>query len=532
MEQYRILLVDDEEEIRQGIKQKIDWQGLGFIILDDAENGIEAWEKVVNLEPDIVLTDIRMPYLDGLALTERIREHGFDTEVVIFSGFDDFDYAKQAIRLNVIEYILKPVNMEELTEILKKLHTRMDEKLARQRDMQLLQEQYRQLQPILREHFLNDWIGGRIAEEQLEVQLKRFSIDLRPSDRIAVAAIRINWQRSQPVEQEPALLALSVQNIIEERMKSHFRFVTQGQPGEYALIIFMEQQTEIDMLMKQFSLACRACQRALKVAVRVGLSAATREQAAIGEACQEAREALGYESMAGDQYVIYIRDVEGVPKGGLVLQEKEEYALWQAIKFHSDEQIRSIVTELMDRMEAAKLHSSHQQLYLLSIIHSVMKLSLRHDVDTSQIVGREADYLEMVEKLVQAPNRRNFLTNLCMSVSDNIDQDREDTVKDSILEAKEYIQREYQNPDLSVERVCDRLHMSQAYFSTLFKKETGQSYIQYLTELRLSKAVELLETTDDKTYVIGNKVGYPEPNYFSYVFKKRFGVSPSKYRAR
>ncbi|MDD7267795.1 MAG: response regulator [Lachnospiraceae bacterium] len=532
MEHYRILLVDDEEEIRQGIKQKIDWEGLGFVILDDAENGVEAWEKIVTLEPDIVLTDIRMPYMDGLTLTEQIREHGFDTEVVIFSGFDDFDYAKQAIRLGVIEYILKPVNMEELTRILKKLHDKMDEKLGRQRDMQMLQEQYRKLQPLLRESFLHDWICDRVTPQDLTEQLHRFSIDLRPGDRVAVAMTRINWQQSKTGEEDHELLALSVQNIMEERIGRQYRFVSQGHLGEHALILFLEKGNEIDTLMHQLSLACRACQRAMHTVVRVGLSGMSSDQAAIGTAYQEAKEALGYESAAGGQHVIYIRDVEGVPKGALVLQDKEEQALWQAIKFHSDEEIRRLIGELISHMEEAKLHSSHQQLYLLSIINSVMKLSLRHNVDMQQIWGREADYLETIESLMKAQNHQNFLTNLCISVGENINQDREENVKDSILEAKAYIQREYRNPELSVERVCDHLHMSQAYFSTLFKKETGQSYIQYVTELRLNRAIELLDTTDDKTYVIGNQVGYPEPNYFSYVFKKRFGVSPTKYRAK
>ena len=104
------------------------------------------------------------------------------------------------------------------------------------------------------------------------------------------------------------------------------------------------------------------------------------------------------------------------------------------------------------------------------------------------------------------------------------------TTRQVIQDAKQYIQDNYQNPDLSVEMICRHLHMSPAYFSTVFKKETGQAYIAYLTDVRLNKAVELLNKTDDKTYIIASKVGYQEQNYFSYVFKKKFGVSPTRYR--
>ena len=117
MDLYRIILVDDEEEVRKSIIRKIDWQSVGFTVVGDAENGEDALEKIENLEPDVVLTDIRMPYMDGLTLAEKIRQRYPSMKIVIFSGYDDFDYAKRAIKLNVTEYILKPVNVEELTAI-------------------------------------------------------------------------------------------------------------------------------------------------------------------------------------------------------------------------------------------------------------------------------------------------------------------------------------------------------------------------------------------------------------------------------
>ena len=115
-------------------------------------------------------------------------------------------------------------------------------------------------------------------------------------------------------------------------------------------------------------------------------------------------------------------------------------------------------------------------------------------------------------------------------MNEAMNRERDNTTRKVIEEAKDYIREHYSNPELSVEMLCGYLHMSPAYFSTVFKKETGQSYVNYLTETRLNKAVELLNETDDKTYMIAEKVGYQEQNYFSYVFKKRYGVSPTKYR--
>src|SRR5699024_6587470 len=124
----------------------------------------------------------------------------------------------------------------------------------------------------------------------------------------------------------------------------------------------------------------------------------------------------------------------------------------------------------------------------------------------------------------------NWLIRVACRIGDALGQERDNTAKNMIREAKQYIAENYSDPELSVEKICRHLHMSPAYFSTMFKKETWQTYIAYLTEVRLNRAVELLNKTDDKTYIIASKVCYQEQNYFSYVFKKRFGVSPSKYR--
>ena len=165
MDLYRIILVDDEEEVRQSIIRKINWTEAGFQVVGDAENGEDAMEKVEALEPDLILTDIRMPYMDGLTLAEKVRQKYPSVKIVIFSGYDDFEYAKQAIKLNVTEYILKPVNVEELTAILKRIKSNLDEEIEQKRNVSLLRENYIKSLPILREQFINELISYPVPEE-------------------------------------------------------------------------------------------------------------------------------------------------------------------------------------------------------------------------------------------------------------------------------------------------------------------------------------------------------------------------------
>ena len=179
MELYKILIVDDEEEIRLGVIKKINWEYYGFKVIGDASNGIEAWEKANNLKPDIVMTDIRMPFMDGLELGAKIQEVMPSTKIIIFSGCDDFEYAQKAISINVSEYVLKPINSENLIEILKKLKCKLDEEYDEKRNIEVLQKYYAESIPVMREQFLIAAIEGKIDNVNLNEELDRLKINFK-----------------------------------------------------------------------------------------------------------------------------------------------------------------------------------------------------------------------------------------------------------------------------------------------------------------------------------------------------------------
>ena len=147
MELYRVLLVDDEEDIRVGISRTMDWASLGFALVGEAENGRDALELAETLEPDLVLTDIKMPFMDGLELCRILSERLPASKFVVFSGFDDFEYAKQAVGLNVSEYILKPINAAELTGVLQKLRAQLDAERTERQNVELLRSRYEESLP-------------------------------------------------------------------------------------------------------------------------------------------------------------------------------------------------------------------------------------------------------------------------------------------------------------------------------------------------------------------------------------------------
>ena len=218
--------------------------------------------------------------------------------------------------------------------------------------------------------------------------------------------------------------------------------------------------------------------------------------------------------------------MEPVSTGVLRLDEREEGELISAIKFGGEEKIAEAVGVLASKIDEVKVHSNQYQAYMLRVLTGIMDLMQQYEISLSEL----DNYIETVSKMKDGESFKKWLVGICNSISLGMQQKRESTSKQIVKEAKDYILNNYTNPELSLEVICRHLHLSPAYFSSLFKKETGHTYINYLTDIRLNKAVELLNTTDEKTYMIAEKVGYLEQNYFSYVFKKKFGVSPTKYR--
>lgn len=535
MDLYSIILVDDEEEVRKSIIKKIEWQAAGFRVVGDAENGEDAMEKIEMLEPDVVLTDIRMPYMDGLALAEKVRQRYPSMKVVIFSGYDDFEYAQRAIKLNVSEYILKPVNVEELTSILKRIKENLDLEIEEKRNLSRLREKYRKSLPIIREQFFNELVHKNLKKDLVEQKLKEYDIPILGARKWMLAAIDVeegDVVESLSLHNEEELIPISVMQIVREKLEGYCRFALFQSASEADMVVItaLDEDNSITGLTDVLGDICKETKRILKVPVTIGIGHSCEDISGIPKAYQSAVDALGYKAIAGNGNTIYINDMEPVGSGKLEFDSLTEGELISAIKFGPEEKIESSVKNMMEKMKTAKVHFRQQQVYMIGIFNSIIQMMQQYDLALEDIMGEELESMVLFDKLKKIEEFGQWLLRIAGKLNHLINQERDMTTRQVIQEAKQYILDNYQNPDLSVEMICRHLHMSPAYFSTVFKKETGQAYIAYLTDVRLNKAVELLNKTDDKTYIIASKVGYQEQNYFSYVFKKKFGVSPTRYR--
>lgn len=188
---YKLILADDEADVREGLAEQIDWAGLGFMVMDTAENGKEAAELIEKHVPDVVVTDIQMPFMSGLQLSDWIRTHYPSTKIIILTGFEEFEYAQQAIRLQIDEYLLKPFSSGELAEVLRKVKRNIDEELAERENVQSLTAHYRQSLPILQSLFLSSLVSRRLPDAEIREKSRNYELDL-DGDGYMVSVISVD----------------------------------------------------------------------------------------------------------------------------------------------------------------------------------------------------------------------------------------------------------------------------------------------------------------------------------------------------
>ncbi len=536
MSKYKIILVDDEEEIRQGMIKKINWEELGFIVVGEAENGIEALDIIDKTSPDIVITDIRMPFMDGMKLAENIKHRFPTSKVVIISGFDEFEYAQKAIGLGVLRYILKPINAIEMSELLKEIKNTLDEERHSKNDIQVLKQNYQKSLPLLKERFLNHWIEDYVELETISENIEMFELKSLTSE-LAVAVIRPDDLPKQETEigsiKNKALLNVAIFNICEEIVEENNLGAIFMRTNEIVLLVSLgeaEAPKTSNRILVGLEQIKTTVEKYLNMTITIGVGNACQDLSILYKSYTSALAALDYTVMLGNNKIIYLEDIEPSTNQELKLDEVDERALLMAIKLGSTEDIKETINRLISRIDGMQLYLKDYQLYLIDILSIILNFVTSMELDWDLVWDKNDNFLLEINKLKTKETIKEWLFDICIKISNELAKTRNHNKNDLIEKATQHILNNYRDEDLNAESLCEILHISTNYFSALFKKETGSTFTSYLTQTRIEQAKKLLRNTDLKTFDIGTQVGYSQGHYFSYVFKKNTGISPTEYR--
>ncbi|MDO4543459.1 MAG: response regulator [Clostridia bacterium] len=526
MDPYRVLLVDDEEDIRVGISRKMPWAELGFELIGEAENGSDALELAEQLRPDVVLTDIKMPFMDGLELCRLLCQRLPAAKFVIFSGFDDFEYAKQAIRLNVSEYILKPINAAELSLVLERIRKQLDEERVQRRDAEMLKKRYEESLPLLRESFLARLLEGNISRQELDERAIGLDVCLDGASYV----VALTHFDAPPSEKE--LTSLSVKQLLSDSLNSElFSFrVFFFRDSVAILAAFPFQNAPMYAFIEEMNRVCMLARSYLGIRLTIGIGTPRSSAVELAQSADGALSALGYRVLAGTGRAIYIGDVEPNAQTSLSFDETDERELSDAVKLGSEDDIRLAVESIVNKLRRTNLALAQCQLFFLELLTCLLTLARKANIEPEEVFGEDFLGSLKISDFNSTEDFGNWCQERCLRIRTLIGRQRTDSAWRTVEQAKSFISANYARYDLAVELLCDHLHLSPAYFSTLFKRETGMSFTAYVTSVRMEKASELLKTTDEKTYRIAELIGFSDPNYFSYVFKKYYGMTPTKFR--
>lgn len=540
MNEIKVFLVEDEMVIRRGIKNSIDWEKEGYIFCGEASDGELAYPMIIKEKPDILITDIRMPFMDGLELCKLVKKELPNIKILILSGYDEFDYAKEAIRLGVTEYLLKPISSGKLLEAL----NGVSESIRREKEDKDLVRKYMEEMRENTEHekqkFFEQMIAGNLSMADALETGKKYEMNLS-AGMYNLLLFRFTLGEENRKSRELLGEAEYAIKKLTERLEYVFEFQRDVEGWAFLLMADNEEQMservkelskDLEEIMKNYSTIAYFGGIGQPVARLRELEESFREaeRALAARFTMELNRIISVEDIRMAQNVDTLDDIEITSFGEI---EKTRTMLEKFLNNGAEDEIDEFVDVYINELPEENLKSVLMRQYIIMDAYIVM-MSFCEKIEgiegEMQAQSEELkNSMKTIQTLEEIKNYIRMLLKKIIGVRDTISGRR---YSDIIEIAKDQIRKTYMSDEISLNTIAAEVGMSPSYFSSIFSKEMGKTFVEYLTEIRMDRAKELLMCSSMKTSEIGYEVGYKDPHYFSYIFKKTQNCTPKEFRAR
>jgi two-component system response regulator YesN len=560
---YKVFLVEDEIVVREGIRNNIPWDKTAYTLAGEAPDGEMALSSIRDIKPDILITDIKMPFMDGLSLSSIVKKTLPWIKIIILSGHDEFEYARKAISIGVEEYLLKPVSSQDMLEALNKIAARIDEEKEKRLGIEHLKKQVQSSEDILRERRLLDFVHGLIPAAEIVEQSRELGLDLIARSYIT-ALIAVLPPPQKSAEDHSRFLSAKViiksitekySNVIffQEDEKKYVMLIKgagrEVRDGEAAascgtLDIHEAPDSHGSYSPESIEESAYSVARAIKYEVErnteyqvaVGIGPAVERLGEINRSFYAAhliidrQEALGLAQIADDRSI----STGDIPNqmGQTGFFNIDGDPLLARLKYASKKDVDSLVRDYTKLLEDSPHDSLMLEYYLFGdIIVAASRIIEELGGDITHILPFSLNPYEVKEII----NSREIFYEKIRALFNAVIEFREAQTGGRyhavILKAKAYIDLNYGNQDISLHTVASHVGISPNHLSTVFSQETGENFIEYLTRVRIERAKHLLANTAMKSAGIAHETGFSDPHYFSFIFKKNTGLSPREYRS-
>lgn len=540
MNEIKVFLVEDEMVIRRGIKNSIDWEKEGYIFCGEASDGELAYPMIIKEKPDILITDIRMPFMDGLELCKLVKKELPNIKILILSGYDEFDYAKEAIRLGVTEYLLKPISSGKLLEAL----NGVSESIRREKEDKDLVRKYMEEMRENTEHekqkFFEQMIAGNLSMADALETGKKYEMNLS-AGMYNLLLFRFTLGKENRKSGELLGEAEYAIEKLTERLEYVFEFQRGVEGWAFLLMADNEEQMservkelskDLEEIMKNYSTIAYFGGIGQPVARLRELEESFREaeRALAARFTMELNRIISVEDIRMAQNVDTLDDIEITSFGEI---EKTRTMLEKFLNNGAEDEIDEFVDVYINELPEENLKSVLMRQYIIMDAYIVM-MSFCEKIEgiegEMQAQSEELkNSMKTIQTLEEIKNYIRMLLKKIIGVRDTISGRR---YSDIIEIAKDQIRKTYMSDEISLNTIAAEVGMSPSYFSSIFSKEMGKTFVEYLTEIRMDRAKELLVCSSMKISEIGYEVGYKDPHYFSYIFKKTQNCIPKEFRAR
>ncbi len=531
---FKVLIIDDEPTIRKGLINIINWKKFQCEICGEASDGVEGLEKIETYKPDLVFADINMPEINGLEMIKSAKQIVPHSKFIILSGYREFSYMQEAIKIGAFDYILKPSSIEDICEVVKRAVIELKYQRDDQLEAKKLRKCFEESIPILKEKLLYDIIFQiNINEEEIKEGFELYGIEI---NEFVMIMIEIDGDSKKKEPYQRQLYQFGIVNTVEEMFAEEFKvekIVLNNK--QIAFIIGTHETVELleeDVYKKVHSIQ-QLVESCFDFTVSIAISTKGKDVDELHEKMMECKNALAYRFYMGNSSIILYRDLSGFYKGQDNLAfDGIDKVLCNTIKTGNEEDVVHILGQINDKVIQTNLDPEYIKTFYWNLIYEInmIRISIKNlelqDKDLSHDIS---SLYKLIDNATQVKELQDLLEDVAMSVVHRINRYNKKNINQILQKAMDYICENY-TMSITLNELAEHTYVSTYYLSRMFKKELGKNFVEYLNEVRIDKAKELLKDNKYKTYEVAELVGIQDPHYFSKIFKKYVNMTPTEYK--
>ena len=498
MDLFKVFICEDESIVREGLRDMIPWEKYGFEFAGDAPDGEMALPMIRKLKPDVLITDITMPFMDGLSLSKTVTKELPNIKIIVISGYSDFEYARKAIEIGVEQYLLKPVTKTDMINALEGVRKKITEENEQKDYVKLYEQEFKKFERLTHRVFFEKLVEGSLSVQEIYEEADKLHLNLSADAyNIVIFSIRDLDQLAYSDDASKV-----TESLLNQFLQYPDYIIFRCNLFSYAVLIKGDEES-----VKRME---------------------TRLVKMIRENCEQRSNALDWHVAVG---------VATNRLSGLYVPDENQMSEIDAGKFDpmiiryfvqtgTAGEVQTFADDYLQSLESS-VHSILFRYYLLVSIRVNVELALKEaGVDSEQV----ANNLPSFDTNISAEEVKPYLTDALTVAIKMRDAEAQKRGNDIINNAVDYINEHYADEDISLDSVAEEINISANYLSAVFSNKVGLSFVEYITKKRMARAKILLRNTSKRSGEIANEIGYKDPRYFSFVFKKNQGCTPSQYR--